>query len=236
MGYKLESGVTPVQRVMQMMGEMLAKGKVEKAKEEAVFEEYQAWCKEVHHEKTISIRDAGEAVEKLSAGKAKADADVTALNDAVAQLSADIAKAKADKKASAEVRETERADYEALHTDYSESISAMGDAIRTIGANPAQIANALVQLPSKMQQAINALQLDAPAGVDGAGSAFQSSSGGILDTLKSMKGQMSDERGAAETQEAKQRNAYEMLQQQLTMSVEAMSDELDAVASGLHDN
>merc|ERR1719240_1540888 len=191
-----------------------------------MFEEYQAWCKEVDHEKSFAIKSGGEAVEKLEAEKVKADADTTALNDAVAELDAAIAQAMADKKSSTEVRETERADYEKLHADYSESISSMGDAIRKIESNPTAIGNALIQLPTKTQQAIAALQ----AGTEGiaedqAGAAFQSSSGGILATIKQTKAEISDQRAK---EEAKARNSYELIQQELEMSIAHMTDERDA--------
>merc|ERR1719399_1041844 len=209
--------------------EMKAKGQEEMAKEKAMFEEYQAWCKEVDHEKSFAIRTGGEAVEKLEAAKVKADADTTALNDAVAELDAAIAQAMADKKASTEVREKERADYEKLHADYSESISSTSDAIRKIESNPVNIGNALIQLPTKTQQAIAALQ----AGTEGiaedqAGAAFQSSSGGILETINLMKSDISDQRAKAEQEEAKARNSYQLIQQELTMSISHMTDERDA--------
>jgi hypothetical protein len=223
--YKLAEGVTPVQRVLQMMEEMHAKGVEEKAAEEQMMDEYQAWCKETKWNKDIAIRDGGDKVEKEAASQQKATADASALTDSVAQLDAAIAKAAADKQASTKVRDTERADYEALHADYSESISSMGNAISTISANPAQIKNSLLQLPEKTQLAVAALQT---AGFGEDAQAFSSSSGGILDTLKDMKGEMSDQRSKAEQDEAQQRNAYELLQQELKMSIDAMSDERDA--------
>merc|ERR1719158_214541 len=192
-------------------------GVEEKAAEEKMFEEYQAWCKETKYQKDIAIRDGGDKVEKEEASQQKASADASALTDSVAELDAAIAKATADKKSSTEVRDTERADYEALHADYS-------DAISTISANPAALKNALLQLPEKTQLAVAALQSSAP-GFGENQQAFESSSGGILDTLKDMKGEMSDQRSKAEQDEAKQRHAYELLQQELTMSIEAMTDE-----------
>lgn len=220
----LSSAVTPVQRVLQMMQEMHAKGVQEKASEEAMFEEYQAWCKEVQYTKSIAIRDGGDAVEKLTASADKAAADVASLNDAVTNLDTSLATAAADKKASTEVRESQRADYEALHNDYSESISSLGEALRTIAANPAKVSNALLQVPEKLQLALAAMNDGNP------GDAFQSSSGGILDTLKDMKGQMSDQRSSAENDEAQKNNAYQLLQQDLSMSIESMTNERDTKA------
>merc|ERR1719158_2038929 len=205
-------------------------GVEEKAAEEKMFEEYQAWCKETKYQKDIAIRDGGDKVEKEEASQQKASADASALTDSVAELDAAIAKATADKKSSTEVRDTERADYEALHADYSESISSMGNAISTISANPAALKNALLQLPEKTQLAVAALQSSAP-GFGENQQAFESSSGGILDTLKDMKGEMSDQRSKAEQDEAKQRHAYELMQQVLPMSIEALTDERDSKAA-----
>jgi len=228
--YQMNVGVTPVQKVLHMMEEMLAKGKAEKQSEKEVFSEYIQWCKDTTREKGYAIRDAGAAVEKLTAAKGKADADVMALNDAIAQLDSDIATANADKKASTEVRDAQRADYDKLHADYSESISSMGEAIRTIGSQPSKMANSFAQFPAKTRGVIAALledNLGRPVSADQAGSAFESSSGGILDTLKDMKDKMSDEREKAENEESQQRNAYQLMQQDLTMSIESMSDEMD---------
>merc|ERR1712107_568432 len=53
-----KTGVTPIQKVIEMMDSMLAKGKQEKHEEEVEFAKFHEWCDQVRDEKTKSIKEA----------------------------------------------------------------------------------------------------------------------------------------------------------------------------------
>merc|ERR1719160_1030924 len=82
--------VTPVQKVLQMMDDMLAKGKKEKAEEAVAFSQYAQFCKSTGAEKTRNIEDGKAAIVQLKADIEKATADVGTLTGEIATLTGDI--------------------------------------------------------------------------------------------------------------------------------------------------
>jgi len=50
--------VTPLQKLVEMLDGMLAKGGKEKHEEEAEFAKYQVWCDDVRNDKIKSIKEA----------------------------------------------------------------------------------------------------------------------------------------------------------------------------------
>merc|ERR1719502_2586029 len=177
-----------------MMEDMAAKGKAEKAAEIATYQKYVKWSDKTSFEKGVAIRDGKLAVEQgtAAAGKAKADAEAAA--DKIVELEGNI-KSWAVQKAEAEKeREIEHADYETEHTEFTENIDALSDAMATIAA-ASQPVSALIQdansdlmaswerltqkLPStERQMFMSFLQVEEDGTGAPAGDAFQSSSGG----------------------------------------------------------
>merc|ERR1719270_323286 len=121
--------VTPVQKVIELLEGMSVKGKKEKHDEQVQFAAYKQFCDDTTVEKQRAIKEAAETIEVLEADIAKYTADAARLTKEIAAHDADIAAWTGDKKAATKVRRIERADYEALHTDYSESVDALQRAI-----------------------------------------------------------------------------------------------------------
>jgi hypothetical protein len=65
--------VTPVQKVIQMMEDMVAAGKKEKHAEAVRFSAFEQWCGDVSAEKKHSIEEASMAIEQSEATIAKAE-------------------------------------------------------------------------------------------------------------------------------------------------------------------
>ena len=128
-GYKFQEGVTPIQKVVQMMQEMYAKGKQEKHDEEVRFAVYTEWCKNTMDLKQKMIADANLEMERLSADIQKGLSDAEVLGQEIAKLGADIDMYSKDLENQTSIRESEHADYQTEHADYSESIDALGRAI-----------------------------------------------------------------------------------------------------------
>merc|ERR1719238_2646714 len=78
--------VTPIQKVVEMMDGMLAKGKQEKHEEEVEFTKFHEWCNQVREEKTQSIADATAQIEELAAAIDKAESDAETLSGEIADL------------------------------------------------------------------------------------------------------------------------------------------------------
>merc|ERR1719506_2711168 len=138
------TAVTPVQKVITMMEEMAAKGAAEKEAEIATYKEYVKWCDKTSFEKSTAIRDGKLAVEQgtAAAGKAKADAEAAA--DKIVELNANIKSWSVQKAESTKEREIENTDYEAEHTEFTENIDALSEAMATIAAST-QPVSALLQ-------------------------------------------------------------------------------------------
>merc|ERR1719265_2118387 len=111
---------------------MLEKGKKEKKEEQLQFNSYKQWCEETITEKTRDIDEANELIEILKADIQKYAADIETLTKEIAVHDEDISTWNRDIKAATKVREIEKADYDANHKDYTESIDALERAIEVL--------------------------------------------------------------------------------------------------------
>merc|ERR1719359_2351556 len=119
---RAEAAVTPTQKVIQLLNGMLEKGKKEKHEEQLQYAAYKQFCDDTSAEKKKAIEEANEMIDVLKADIQKYAADADKLSEEIAKEEEDIAVWLGDIKAATKVREIEKADYDALHKDYSESI------------------------------------------------------------------------------------------------------------------
>merc|ERR1719301_398612 len=154
--------VTPIQKVVAMMQEMLAKGKQEKHNEQVEFAKFQQWCTSLREDKTESIAEAEAKIEQLTADIAKAESDAEVLGGEIDELEADVVRIQAEIKNATEVRDKEKADYTTTHQDFSESIDAIQRAIMVLQQRSADVPQSLLQLrassliPARTKAAIEA--------------------------------------------------------------------------------
>merc|ERR1719323_2152043 len=132
MSEKTVESVTPVQKVIQLMEGMAAKGKEEKHKEQVQFAAYKQFCDDTAVEKKRAIAEADEKIEILKADIEKYTNDAEKLAKEIAGHDDDLAAWTGDKKAATKVRNMEKSDYDATHKDYSESIDALERAIAVL--------------------------------------------------------------------------------------------------------
>merc|ERR1719330_1964852 len=123
------SSVTPVQKVIVLLEGMLDKGKKEKHEEQVQFAAYKQFCDDTTVDKKRDIKEAGEKIEMLQADIKKLTADAARLTKEIAGHDEDISVWNGDIKAASKVRQIEKADYDLLHKDYSESVDALQRAI-----------------------------------------------------------------------------------------------------------
>merc|ERR1719197_2418983 len=130
------NAVTPVQKVIEMMNGMLEKGKKEKHEEQVQFAAYKQFCDDTTVEKKRAIAEANEQIGVLKADIEKYTATAAKLTKEIAEHEEDISVWNGDVRAATKVRELEKADYDATHTDYSESVDALERAIAEPQAHP----------------------------------------------------------------------------------------------------
>jgi len=226
--------VTPVQKVIQLMEGMSAKGKKEKHKEQVQFAAYKQFCDDTAVEKKRAISEADEKIDILKADIEKYTSDVEQLAKEIGGHDEDLAAWTGDKKAATKVRAMEKADYDETHKDYSESIDALERAIAVMKKQAytrkqesfAQL-SALAKLsliPKHAKTVIDAfLQQDPDEGLavsapEAAGYEFQSQ--GVIEMMEKLLDKFSEERTALEKEEMNAVHAFEMLVQDLTAQID----------------
>jgi len=134
--------------VVELLGEMLAKGKKEKHAEEVGFAKFQEWCEGVHAEKTKTIKEAADQIAQLEADILKAESDTEDLRDEITQLEAVMAKNKEEADAATALRKKEHADFMSEEQDLGESIDACAKAVQVLKARSADVPQSLLQVKS----------------------------------------------------------------------------------------
>jgi hypothetical protein len=237
--------ITPVQKVIEMMGGMLEKGKKEKHEEQVQFASYKQFCDDTSVEKKRLVKEAQQHIEILKADIEKDISDAERLTKEIAGHDEDISVWTGDKKSATKVREIEKADYQAMHKDYSESIDALERAIQVLKkqaydrkqASLAQVAslNNLNLIPAAAKEAINAFLQQEPDDEGLAVSApeanayeFQSSK--VVDMLEKLNDKFMEEKDTLEKEEMNSKHAYDMLMQDLNAQVEQANNDRDEKA------
>jgi len=217
-----DSKVTPIQKVLQMMAEALAKGKKEKNEEEVEFAKFKRFCEDVLSDKAQAIEEAAKKIEQLNADILKAESDAKVLGDEIDGHNADVAQWEADLESATELRESEKTDYDAAHKDYSESIDAIGRAIvalkkqKDVPQSLLQI-QAVTRIPQATRATIQsfiALAASAPEP-----NAYENQSGGIIEMLEKLLTKFEDELFALEKAEMNAKANFDMLSQKLTSDI-----------------
>jgi len=226
---EVSAQVTPLQKLIEMLDGMLAKGGKEKHEEEVEFAKYQVWCDDVRNDKIKSIKEGAEQIEQLTADIAKAQSDAEILTKEIAELDKTIAEDEAELKGASDVREKEEAEYLTQHKDFSESIDACGRAIQVLGARTADVPQSLLQLQNTkmiprrakvMIESFLAMRSDASeeAGQPEA-NAYEFQSGSVISMLEKLKADFSAQLLALEKEEMNSKANYEVLAQTLTDNI-----------------
>mmetsp|Transcript_80713 Transcript_80713/g.152592 ORF Transcript_80713/g.152592 Transcript_80713/m.152592 type:complete len:677 (+) Transcript_80713:48-2078(+) len=229
---------TPIQKVIQLLTGMAAKGKEEKHAEEVQFATYKQFCDDTSVDKKRSVTEAEQTIDMLKADIQKYIADNAQLEKDISGLEADIATWQGDEKAATKVREIEKADYDATHKDYSESIDAVQRAIAvlkkqaydrkqapTTSLAQVEALKKLALIPKSARRAIDAFLSEEVSEEDldkaPEANAYEFQSTGVIDMLEKLLDKFSDERTTLEKEEMNSRHAYEMLMQDLSSQKDA---------------
>lgn len=218
------STVTPLQKVLQMMDDMLAKGKAEKQKEETEFASFHAWCDSTRESTTKAIGEGADQIEQLTADIAKAEADAEELAAGAKEEleSADADQAELDGLQA--IRDKENKDYSATHADLSESLDAIDRAIAALKARAADVPQSLLELhssrtiPASTKSSIESLLALAGAQAPEA-NAYEFQGGSVVKMLEDLRHKFQDQRLALEKAELAAKSNFEVLKQKLTTSI-----------------
>jgi len=243
-----QAGVTPIQKVLQLMNDMVAKGTKEKEDEAVKFSAFSQWCTDTKRTKSDEIAAGNQKMEELNALIDKKAVEIKKLTERILELEEDVGRWKSDQKAATAVRNQEEADYTATLTDYSESIDAIAGAIEVLkkqayNRNQAELVQALVQVRSKRlvpraakQTLTSFLQLAQPdveampdeqlfyKAPEAYGYEFQS--GGVVDMLLKLQDEFDTKKADLMKEEMNAKSAYDMIMQVLTDNIENADHEI----------
>jgi len=241
---------TPIQKVVEMLEAMVAKGIAAKKEEQVRYSAFSQFCTDVKASKTEAIQRAADRLEELEADIDKATAEIEMLTKAIAELEEDIARWTLDNKAATEVREKEAADYTATHRDYADVVNAIERAIQILKSQPSKIrqedellqANAV----SHIKQVSSSTRLSAQARSallaflqksheepdemlfrnNKQANAYESHSSGILGMIAELRERFSNEMRDLEREEQATRANYETLMQKLRDQIRLAEQEI----------
>jgi hypothetical protein len=165
------------------------------------------------------------------------------LTKEIAELDEDITIWKGDIKAATKVREIEKADYDALHKDYSESVDALQRAIAVLKkqaydrkqASFVQVAalKNLNLIPADAKKAIDLFLMQDPEGLAVSApeaNAYEFQSSGVIEMLEKLLDKFIDERTTLEKEEMNSKHAYDMLMQDLNAQIAQATQDRDEKA------
>jgi len=219
--------ITPVQKVLDMMGGMKAKGEKEMDDEAKLMATYTEWVSDESSRLGFNMKTANSDIEKLSAFIEKADNDVVQLGQAIGELDELIAQKEGEKQAATDLRNTEHAEYTKVSTDLGESVDALGRAIDTMESeNTAKPqAEMLLQKMAKTTPAMRGvlaafLQEETNAKDAAMGgpavAAYEPQSGGIIEMLEGLLKKFKEEFDETEAAETSRVQNYDMNMIQLS--------------------
>jgi hypothetical protein len=233
--YQIREQGAAVQKVIQLMQDMLAKGKAAKMDEEVKFAAYKQFCEGTTAEKKTNIADAASEIEDLQASIQKAESDAAVLAEDIAGLDEDIAGWTSDMKEATALREKEKADFEATLRDYEESLDALDRAIVVLKKQSSDVPQAMMLLqkvvathkvPQSARRTIEAFmalqnQADPLSVTAPQAAAYEFQSGGVVEMLENLRDKFQKEKNDLEKDEMGAKHAYDLMMLELKDSISA---------------
>lgn len=258
------AAVSPVMKVVELLDECKAKVEKDLAAESAAMEEYTTFCDDELKDKAYAIESAGADLAKLGATIESAKAQAAALADEISTLGSTMAAKNGELYDATKNREAQHADFESAEKELLGSIDALARAAgilkKSMSFAQGQVA------PKKMKEVVNALknvieaewvdvsskrklhsflQARAAAAEDddlsfsqpqATSIAYESSSGGILDTIKTMQGKAEDTLSSLRKKEVSDAQTYEMLKGGLEAELSHGSEKISMAKSSKASN
>jgi hypothetical protein len=218
---------TPVQKVLQMMGEMVAKGQKAKADEAKIMAGYDEWVDDESTRLSQNIKFAADEIDKLMAFITKTDDDVKKLGQEIEELDDLIAQKESELAAATKIREDENAEYVTASTDLGESVDALGRAIDEMKTRDVSTPQAMMLLQRMavstpgMPAVLAAFEEEGSQARDGGGgapdvAAYEFQSGGIIEMLNGLLDKFEKQLSEVEGRETAAAQNYDLNKVQLT--------------------
>jgi len=234
------STVTPIQKVITMMEDMVAKGEKEKKEEQVAFAAFASFCKNTISEKETSISKGKAEIAQLEADILKAQSDQTTLSKEIAVLTENIDAWETDKANLTEHRDSEKSDAAELIADVKDSIDAVQSATQTLKEQlPGSLLQTAVAKVAKlartpkaarktlwaflsMKQPEDPLAVSAPEAAS-----YEFQSGGVVEMFEKLEDKFRGELHDLEKAEILSGQEFTLQIQELVSQIEMATDESD---------
>jgi chromosome segregation ATPase len=244
--------VSPVQKVIQLLDEL--KGKVESdlASEEKMMEEYTSWCDEEANEKEDAITSSKRTIGDLEATIEDATATIQTLTASIDELTTKISSSETELADATSIRDKENAVFLASEKELVETVDSLERAMVVLKKNlgfmqTGRSAHVLDAMASGLKKVVEAswvnshqkavlqslLQTTSEDGDEdldlqpqGKVVAFESSSGGILDTIADMQGKAEESLSSTRKDEMEAAHAFALVKQGLEDEIKVAKKQL----------
>jgi len=215
-----------------MLETMKDKGTKEMNEEQVQYAKFEQFCEATLVEKGRSISEAADQIETLEADIAAATSEAARLTEEIAGHASDIETATADKAKATEIRKTTRSDFVATLKDYTESIDAVGRAVKVLKEKSSSFVELKAVRQLKTLPPAAAEHLDGYMGTNLLEAApkpktYEFQSGGVIGMLEGLQDKFVDERVTLEKEEATKRHTYELLVQGLDAQLAQFAKDQD---------
>jgi hypothetical protein len=211
------SAMTPVVKVINLLGKLKDEQAEAKQTEIVQYMKFAQWCKDTTSQKNDVIAKQKEDMATFKANSESEQQKADGLGDEIAQLDKDILAAEKKMSDAKETRTKEKADYAKEHKDQEEAIEALGEAIKTLKAKSADVAQAkllLAQIKVRDDK-LSAFLQQAPQP-----NAYEFQSGKIVDMLEGLLVKFKEQKLTMEKEEMKKKNEFDLLMQDQTATVD----------------
>merc|ERR1719456_2001947 len=232
---KTRAAVTPVEKVIKLLEDLLDEVEEEGKNEATAYDKFACFCKEMNTEKSDGITDGQTNIDETSATLAEKTARMNELTKQIADLEADIGKLEAEMAEKEEVRAKEKAKFEAIAADLERAKAAGEKAIELLeGAKPGAfvqvqktlkkyvaLADALGLAPRQQRMISVFLETD----MEVPESDYEFHSGDIITMIQDLVKEFTDKLAAVTAEEEKAADAHSKYMEAATESMDSMKAE-----------
>jgi len=249
----LASAANPIGQVLNLLQKLYNTVVEDGEVEQKQFETFAEWCEDQAKERQFEIKTGNSQAESLKAAISKANADIDAANARISTLSENIASNEADVESATKIRNKEHETFKKEEKDMVATVDTLRRAQQVLSRALNKGAS-FAQVPQTLKDTIGALGLIVDAAVfstddkqklqafiqsteEGVGApetkAYESKSGGILDTLADMQDKAETLLSDARKAEVNARHASELLVQSLNDELKVQKKELSSTKKQL---
>lgn len=252
--------ISPVQKVIQLLAECKAKVEKDLAAEAAAMEEYTAFCDSELKEKGYAIETASREIEGLEAAIANSNAIISAKGDEIVTLGTTIASKERELSGATESRASQAAVFAAAEKELVKSVDETSRAVVALSkgmalmqtGNKQAAQKALEAIRSALSSVIGAVSIETESKrklksflqqtvgdnddltlkqPQAKMVAYESKSGGILQTIKDMQAKAEAELGDLRKKDISDAHDFKMIESGLSAEISHDNEKLAAAKS-----